>query len=97
MPNYIKDIFSRMDLQQIREFLLYETSPVEIDTRPYEERLKDDSESIVERLKQLYPDEREFDKAMSDYENAVAASEAVYLEIGMKAGARLLFQLLCQD
>ena len=48
-------------------------------------------------MKQIYPNEKEYDEAANDITDAITAYEDVFLEIGMKAGARLLFQLLYQD
>lgn len=51
----------------------------------------------MNRLYELYPIEDEQNKATADLAQALIVYEAVYMEIGMKAGARLLFQLLHTD
>jgi hypothetical protein len=48
-------------------------------------------------LESLYPNETELDKAAADLSKALTAYEYVYMELGMKAGARLLHQLLLTD
>ncbi|MCL2772372.1 MAG: hypothetical protein FWD71_03395 [Oscillospiraceae bacterium] len=94
---YIKEMFTRMNLQQIREFLLTGLDLIELDKRTYAQRLDKESQHIVKWLKDNSKDEEAFDEVYSEFSNAEGAYTEVFLEIGMKAGARLLFQLLCQD
>ena len=95
---HIKQIFECTDLQHIRELLLCGTELNEPpDKRPYSDRLEDGSVHIVNRLKQFSQDEQEFSAMCDDFSEATVAYTNVFLEIGMKAGARLLFQLLCED
>lgn len=94
---YINDTFGRMELQQIREFLLYGTENYFPSDLPYNQRLKSGSNTLYERINRLYPDQDERDKAAADIAEALSAYEGVYMELGMKAGARLLFQLLLED
>lgn len=95
--DYIKEAFARMNLQQLRSFLLYGTDDFSDETKPYRDKLKDDSAPIHKRLESLYPDESELDKAVADLSQALTAYECVYMDLGMKAGARLLYQLLLTD
>ena len=98
MSYYIKDTFARMDLQQIREFLMYGTELDEKEAAvPYEIRLKNASDPIYKRINSLYPEIDEHTKACNDIAQAITAFEEVYMEIGMKAGARLIYQLLLSD
>jgi len=90
---FIKDIFARLDLQHIREFLLYGVQACQMETENYHTRLKKDSDPIYNRLESLYQDETERDKAANDLGLAFASQNAVYFEMGMKAGARLALQL----
>ena len=94
---YVKKMFERMDLRQIREFLLYSTEDSNIDTENYHERLKQGSDPIYSRLESLCCDETAHNEAANDLSQALAAHDAVYMEIGMKAGARLIYQLLLSD
>jgi len=95
--DYIKDAFNRMDLRQIRQFLLYGVDDFDRENQPYRDRLKNGSDPIYHRLNGLYPEEAERDKAAADLSLALTAYEAVYMELGMKAGARLIHQLLLTD
>lgn len=98
MPaDYISKVFERMNIQQIRYFLLYGAEEATIDNRPYTVRLKSGSEPINKRLASLYPDKKELDNANDDLSKALTAYEKVYMELGMKAGARLAYQLLFSD
>lgn len=94
---HIKDIFARMDLGKIRHFLLYGEEKLDLSEHPYMDRLKVGSDPILTSLKNLHPDKTEFDKAVTDLSHALTAYESVYFEIGMKAGARLICQLLLTD
>lgn len=95
--NYITELFNKMDLQHIREFMIYGTKAQEIEIESFDERLKIGGDPIYNRLRSLYQDSSEFDKAASDLSQALAAHDAVYMEIGMRAGARLVYQLLLSD
>lgn len=94
MSDCIKDIFERMDMPQLRSFLLYGVEDFAEEAQPYHEALKAGSEPIYKRLENLYPDETELDNAAADLSQALTAYEYVYMELGMKAGARLIYQLL---
>ena len=100
MGNNIEKIYERADLQQIRHFLLTGGSlRSDKDMRDYNTRLENDSENIINRFKRIYKDgeKEEFDDAVNDFAEAAASYQDVFFELGMKIGARLLFQLLFQD
>jgi len=92
-----KKIFERMNLQHIRAFMLEGLDPMEVYGCTYDERLKKGNMSMIKRLKTIYKDEQEFSDAVDDFYNAQIINGEVYTEIGMKAGARLLMQLLLHD
>jgi hypothetical protein len=94
---HIKQIFARTDIHQIREFLVAGLDLEEIDKRPYDARLEDGSLHITNRLKNHSKDEQEFSDIYDEFCEATIVYTDVFLEIGMRVGARLLFQLLCQD
>ncbi|MDL2231981.1 hypothetical protein LJC63_00175 [Ruminococcaceae bacterium OttesenSCG-928-L11] len=95
--DYIKEAFARMNLQQAISFLLYGSDDYPEETHPYRETLKQGSDPIYKRLESIYPDGIELDRAAADLSMALTAYEYVYMELGMKAGARLVHQLLCVD
>lgn len=73
MPDYIKEAFGRMNLHQLRSFLLYGTDDFAEEVQPYKERLKSESAPIYRRLENIYPDESELDKAAADLSQALTA------------------------
>ena len=95
--DYKESIFERIDLQQIRAFLLYGAENNGVEKRTYREKLKTESSPIYKRLKDIYEDKNELDKAVADLSQALTAYEEVYTEIGMKFGARIVLQLLQTD
>jgi hypothetical protein len=95
--DFIKETYSRMNLQQLRSFMLYGSDECSEDVRPYRETLQKSSEPTHRRLGELYPAGAELDKALAEFSDALTAYECVYLELGMKVGARLAYQLLLAD
>jgi len=97
MTSYIDKMFKHMNLQAVCNLLIYGTDECEPDNLPYSVKLKNGSDPIYKRIENLYPKGKERDEALSDLSKALSAYEAVYLELGMKAGARLICQLLISD
>ncbi len=95
--DYIKSAFERMKLFQIRSFLLNGTDDFGCDIHPYHDTIEEGCSPIRKRLERIYPDGEELDEAADDLCQALNAYEQVYTELGMKAGARILFQLLLTD
>ncbi|MCL2771755.1 MAG: hypothetical protein FWD71_00265 [Oscillospiraceae bacterium] len=94
----IKEIFERANMHQIREFLVSGLElDGELDKRSYSERLEEGSLHIVNRIKNTAKDEAELDRVYSEFTDATDEYMQVFLEIGMKVGARLLAQMLFQD
>ena len=95
---YIGEILKHTDLQLIRVFLLHgdamNIDAIEHDARTYEERLKQGEEKIVKRLEKIAKDNDDLDKIFAEYGDAEEARRDVFFELGMKIGARLLFELL---
>ena len=97
MSNYVKEVFTRSNIQHLREFILYGAEQIDEKDEPYHVRLKNDSDPIYSRLKSLCHNEEELDKAYYDLSQALSAHGDVHTELGMKIGARLLYQLLFLD
>jgi len=93
--SYISDTFKRMSTYQIINFLLYGNETDE--EPPYKDALKKSCDPIYKRLEILYPNKTERDKAAADFSHALTTYECVYMDLGMKAGARLIHQLLLTD
>jgi len=92
--NHIDKILQRADVRQISAFLLHGVEGLELDPRLPAQRLKEESQPIYTRLKELYPDNDALDEALYDLARALTAYEETYLELGMIAGARLTKHLL---
>ena len=91
--NYIDAIFSRADIQHIRESLINGCECVEIDSHSYKERIERPLKEVNKRVHEIYSTEGECDKMMTiifAYANAV---ENVYMEIGLQVGAMLCAQM----
>ena len=86
-----------MNIRQVRGFLLYGADDFRDDATPYKEKLKAECDPIYKRLDSIYINEEERDKAAADLSQALTAHMYVYMELGMKAGARLTYQLLLAD
>lgn len=97
MSDYINEAFKRMNLHKIRSFFLHGTDDFIEEVQPYRDKLKQGCDPIYKRLDSIYADETERDKAASDLSQALTAYEYVYMELGMKAGARMLYHLLLAD
>ena len=97
MGNFIKEAFERVNIQTISGFILTGGETITVSNESYPERLKESEIKINNRLKGIYQDEEELDKAHGDLSIALSEHQDVYMEIGMKIGARLLHQLLLQD
>lgn len=95
--DFIEEAFGRMNLHQLRSFLLYGTDDYGDRTAHYGDTLNASSRPIYRRLEKIYDDEPTLDKAMAELSDALTAYEHIYMELGMKAGARLLYELLFTD
>lgn len=95
--DYINDMFKRMSLRQIRSFLLCGVGELTAEMESYRDTLKNSDESIRKHLERLCPDKTEQDKVVAELSQVLSAYEGVYMELGMKAGARLIWQLLLSD
>ena len=92
--NYINQIFKRLDVQQIRSFLLHGVECVEMDSETYEKRLADAWKSVNEMIKQKYPGVEENDKITDEIIHLERVIQNVHLEVGLRCGAVLATQLL---
>lgn len=88
----IDEIFARANLQQISEFLLHGGDCVP-DPRPYWERTEGALNRVIDRLFADYPNRAEFEEISELVYECASAFEAVYMEIGVQAGALLSAQV----
>jgi hypothetical protein len=95
MSDYIEEIFERADLQAVREFLINGAEGAGgIDRRPYKQRLEEGCAPMGRFLDAQCAGAEERDAAFSCITQACTAYQDIFFETGMKAGARLLYQLL---
>jgi len=92
-----KDILERADIQHIREFILNGHEETVKTKQSYHERITEHSRAIYRRMEKTFPDETELDAVIAELSRVFRDYETVYTEIGMKIGARILYQLLCQN
>ena len=97
MSTPISEIFARTDIEQVMAFILYGAENSSISTESYNTRINKATRPIVNRLNEIYANADDKDNAQSDLSQALAIYQNVYMEIGMKAGAKLLYQLLFSD
>lgn len=95
--DYMNDMLQRTSLHQIRSFILCGTEDFTTRTELYHDTLKAGCEPIRKHLEILCTDSTEREKAAAELSQALSAYEGVYMELGMKAGARLIWQLLLSD
>ena len=97
MTNHIDKTFARMDIQKLIRFFIYGEESNTQDNAPYFERLEKASEPIYNRIYSLYPNAKDATEPCNELSHVLSTFQDVYMEIGMKAGARLLYQLMIED
>jgi len=91
--SYITEIFERLDIQHIREFLLHGIDETEIDTRSYMERLKTPEKIMTSMLHSKFSDGKEYEEITDKVYDYATAYEEVYMEIGLQCGFVLAMQI----
>lgn len=94
--SYINDIFERLNLQQIHEFLLHGEECFEVIRQTYQQRLHMAERTISKRMEEKFPDIEEQEKLMFDIHHYASVMQDVYMEIGMQCGVILAMQLFTQ-
>lgn len=95
--NYTSEIFSRLNAQHIREFLLHGVECFDISDKSYEDRIEELHKEAIKRVESGFTDKEESEAVVSDIYNYVSEVESVYMEIGMKCGVALAVQFLGGD
>lgn len=91
--DYISEIFARLNVQQIRSFLLYGADDT-ITEKSYTQRLKEVEKPLLKILNENFNKTQE-EKDFVDMIHAYASINAdVYMEIGIICGASLVFQMI---
>ena len=92
--NYTSEIFDRLNIQHIREFLLHGVQCCDISDKSYEDRIDELQKAAISGVERGFSDSKEREAVISQIFNYVDAVESVYMEIGMKCGVALAVQLL---
>ncbi len=92
--NYYENIFNRLNIQHIREFLLNGTECVEIDPKDYKDRIEEARKSIEDYFHEKYPDICEFEENIGIVFDYAGICEEVHMEIGLQCGFLLATQVL---
>lgn len=94
-------MLKRAHTQQLRSFFLdgldLDNWHEDEDSRPYEQRIREEERPIWELLEQTFPDGKELDNAAGKLNDALVVNQDVYMEIGIRAGAILMFDLLREN
>jgi len=90
--NYTSEIFNRINLQHIREFLLHGTECLKVSDKSYEERIAVSHDKVIKRLETEFPDIKECETVVSEVYGYATAIEEVYMEIGIQCGMILAIQ-----
>lgn len=96
MRDFFDSILKSSDLQSIRASLTDEQRYNDED-KTYSEKLQKEAEPMLKRLEETYSDSTERDVAYTEIVNVITAHEDTYFEMGMKCGARMLYQLLIEN
>ena len=96
-----EQMLKRVHVQQLRSFFIdgvdldnwYESE----DNRPYEQRRQEEERSIWELLEKTFPDGAALDEAAGKLSRALVVNQSVFMEIGIRAGAILMFELLREN
>ncbi len=97
MRDYSKDYFERANLGQLLNFIKYGVECLNESNEPYIIRLENSSKEIRRLLNEKHPTFEEYNEIEKVLTHAFSVYEEVYLEIGVKMGAKLIYQLLLDD
>lgn len=92
--NYTSEIFERLNLQHIREFLVGGAECIDISNKSYEDRIEESHNETIKPIETKFSDKDEGEAVLNDIYNHIATVEAVHMEIGMQCGAALAILLL---
>lgn len=92
--SYITEIFERLDIQHIREFLLHGCDEINADSRSYKERIETPEKMMSSMLHCKFPEEKECEEVTNKIYDYASACEEVYMEIGLQCGIVLAMQIM---
>jgi hypothetical protein len=92
--DYIQQIFSRVNVQLIREFLFYGPVSEKVDKRGYKARIEEAKKQAFEILEEKFTDSQELDDVSDKVFGYSATCQDVYMEIGLQCGFALALEML---
>ena len=97
MEDFIQ-LLKRAHTQQLRSFIMegvdLDNWCEEEDIRPLEQRVWEAEHPMWQLLENSFPDGNDLDDAVDKLSRALAVNQSVYMEIGIRSGAILMFDLL---
>lgn len=90
---YNDDLFKRTNPTQICSFLLHETTTC-VTPSSYTRWTQESYDQMLAQFKKAFPDQKEREAILSYVHSYAGATEARSMELGLKAGARLMLALL---
>ncbi len=92
--NYIDDIYTRIDLCEIREFLLHGAPAEPAESRSSKEKIDEKEKAVLEYIRSKFTDENECEQIMDKVYAYASCCVDEYMKIGMQCGASIAVQLL---
>ena len=92
--NYYDKILEKGNIHSLRNFILSDFDSADIEKRSYQERIKPKEKLAYEMIIEYFPDYKEQERLHNYLDEAIDANKEVYLEVGIKLGARFAIQLL---
>ena len=92
--SYIDEIFTRTDIQHIREFLLRGVECIKVNPKGYKQRIDEAQKDTIDIIKKKFPEMDDYEEILDKVYCYVSEAEDVYMEIGLQCGAILVTHLL---
>lgn len=87
-------ILKKGNLHSLRDFVLSDFDSADIEIRSYEERIQTTEKLAYEMIIEHFPDYKNQERLHNYLDEVISSNKEVYLEIGIKLGARFAIQLL---
>ena len=95
---YLANILNRASVQFLRNFYLTGKEAPRINPQTYQTRLKLSKKPIVERLEHIYKNDlQELEESEKELLFMSTEYKNVFMEIGLKMGARLIIDLIREN
>ena len=96
--NFYTDIMKRASLYKLSEYIIYGdegTEDVSVwENKTYKERIDGTINKAREKIKEKYPEMVEYEEVMDNVFDCMRETKKVYMEIGIKCGFKLAFEII---